>query len=107
MILKDGESLVHLKIRIKKEMSELSPEDAKLYVDEAVRDIFGAAREEKIPVNEARALIESIDPEFYTKPNQLRKSAMNQVYLNGVALFLCGSFGLLILALFVATILSF
>lgn len=68
MILKDGESLVHLKIRMNKEISELSPEDAKSYVQEAIRDIWSATKKEEIPVNEARALIESIDPEFYKRP---------------------------------------
>ena len=75
MILKDGESLVHLKTRMNKEISELSPEDAKSYVQEAIKDIWSAVRKYEIPVNEGRALIESIDPEFYTRPikeNELR-----------------------------------
>jgi hypothetical protein len=107
MILKDGESLVHLGIRIKKEMSELSPEDAKLYVDEAVSDIFIAAKSEKIPLKGAIELIKTIDPEFYTKPNQLRKSAMTEAYMAGTFIVVAGLFGVMALGLLVATILSF
>jgi hypothetical protein len=107
MILKNGESLVHLKARIKKEMSELDTEDALMYRDEAVRDIFNAAMDQKIPVNEARTLIESLDPEFYSKPNELRKSAMTEVYVTGAATVFAGIVGVICLGLFMAVIFSF
>lgn len=79
MILKDGESLVHLRLRIEKEMSELNEEQAKEYRNEVIKDIFNAAMQEKIDVPSARSLIESIDPDFYTKPNELRSSVMRKL----------------------------
>lgn len=88
MILKDGESLVHLKIRIRKETADLSPEDTKSYIDEAIRDIYNAALAEKIPVSEARALIENLDPEFYTKPNELRSASNAKIAFGVVQLVL-------------------
>jgi hypothetical protein len=106
MILKDGESLVHLKIRIRKEIAELSPEDTKSYIDEAIRDIYNAALAEKIPVNEARALIENLDPEFYTKPNELRSASNSKILLGVVQIVLLSGLALVLGAFTLSVIAS-
>jgi len=106
MILKDGESLVHLKIRINKEISELSPEDAKLYKDEAIRDIFSAGLDGKISVNEGRALIESLDPEFYTKPNELRSAVYPKIALGVIQVVLLSGLAILLGAVTLSIIVS-
>jgi hypothetical protein len=110
MIVKDGESIAHLKIRIEKELSELEAIDIKLaedYRKEAVRDIFNATLQQKFEMQASRNLIEYIDPEFYTKPNQLRKSTMNQVYIQGTALVFASLVGIVCFGLFLAVIFSF
>jgi hypothetical protein len=110
MIVKDGESIAHLKIRIEKELSDLKSIDPKLaeeYQKEAVRDIFNSTLQEKFDVPSARKLIEHLDPDFYTKPNQLRKSTMTDVYINGAAILLCGVVGIISLVLTLSVIASF
>jgi hypothetical protein len=110
MIVKDGESIAHLKIRIDKELSELKSIDPKLaeeYKKEAVRDIFNSTLQEKFDVQSARNLIEYLDPDFYTKPNQLRKSTMTEAYINGAAILLAGVVGIISLVLLFSVIVSF
>ena len=110
MIVKDGESIAHLKIRIKKELSELEKIDPKLaeeYRKEAVRDIFNSTIQEKFEVQSARNLIEYLDPEFYTKPNELRKSVRGEMYIVGASLVFAIVVGAISLGLFISLVLSF
>ena len=98
MILKDGESLVHLKIRMKKEMSELSAKEAKSYAEDAAKDIYILAKNYVIDVAKARELIESIYPEFYTEPNKLMKEIHNKMFWECIKLSLL--FGIIVWAIF-------
>ena len=110
MIVKDGESINHLKIRIEKELSDLKSIDPKLaeeYQKEAVRDIFNATLQEKFEVQAARKLIEHLDPDFYTKPNQLRKSTMTEAYISGASLLLACVVGVISLFLLFSVMVSF
>ena len=110
MIVKDGESIAHLKIRIEKELSELEAIDIKLaedYRKEAVRDIFNSTRQQKFEVQAARNLIEYIDPEFYTKPNELRTSARGEMYIVGAQAASLAVIAIVFFGLFLAVIFSF
>ena len=110
MIVKDGESIAHLKIRIEKELSELEAIDIKLaedYRKEAVRDIFNSMRQQKFEVQAARNLIEYIDPEFYTKPNELRTSVRGEMYIVGAEAAILAVTAIGFFGLFLAVIFSF
>ncbi len=66
MILKEGESLVHLKLRINKEMSELTPEQALEYRDELTNEILKAMFADKFPQKQGGELLYELNPDRYS-----------------------------------------
>ncbi len=63
-----------------------------MFVYKTVKDVLLAAEEGLLTVTEAKALIEKIDPEFYTKPNKVKSAMYVKIVFNCIQIVALAAF---------------